>query len=218
MAALAAKAGELAADFFSNKLQEGYLDSSLLAKMLDDKLPKSWPTNAPTVYVTALEKGLGGKTKTWRINIEPHERRVLMLRASAAIPFGFDSVSIDGKNYIDAGFEFEKFGMKILDGDNVPLQPIIDNHPEIKTVIVVYLADERHLPEKRREKNRQVADGANVRLVEIVPSEYIGIKPQKIEGKLKVGGAVDTSPEAARRLINLGRKDAANVLKNGNIL
>ena len=119
---------------------------------------------------------------------------------------------------IIADFEFAKFGMKILDGNNVPLRPIIDNHPEIKTVIVVYLADEKRLPKKRRGKNRQAADVANVRLVEIVPSEYIGIKPQKIDGKLKVGGAVDASPETARRLIELGRKDAANVLKKGNIL
>lgn len=217
-AALSAKVGKLATDFFSSKLQEGYLDSSLLSKMLEDKLPRIWPTNAPTVYVTAVEKGFGGKTLTWNISKESHERRVLMLRASAAIPFGFDAVMIDGKNYIDAGFEFEKFGRKILDGDNVPLQPIIDNHPEIKTVIVVYLADEKHIPQKRREKNRQAAAAAKVRLVEIVPTEYIGIKPQKVDGKWKVGGAMDTSLETAHDLIELGRKGAREALVKAKLI
>ena len=156
-------------------MNNNLFDSALFAKMLDDRLPQVWPTNVAMVYVTAVEKGFMGKPKTWNINKESHEQRVLMLRASAAIPFGFDAVSIDGKNYIDAGFEFEKFKIKILDGDNVPLQPIIDNHPEIKTVIVVYLADEKHIPTKRREKNLQAAAAANVRLVEIIPSERLYI-------------------------------------------
>ena len=206
-----------AAGFFSGKLQEGYLDSSLFAKMLDDKLPQSWPANAAAVYATAVEKGLGGKTRTWRINSEPHERRILMLRASAAIPFGFDSVSIDGKNYIDAGFEFKACGMKILDGDNVPLQPIIDSHPEIRTVIVVYLADKEHIDKKRREKNQLAADAAKVRLLEIIPSKNIGISLQKVGGNWKVGGAVDTSPERARELIDLGRKDAREALAKAGL-
>ena len=215
--ALSAKVGKLAVDFFSSKLQEGYLDSSLFAKMLDARLPPLWPTNAPTVYVTALEKGFGGKTKTWNINKESHERRVQMLRASAAIPFGFDAVPIDGKNYIDAGFEFEKFKIKILDGDNVPLQPIIDNHPEIKTVIVVHLANEKYIPKQRRDKNRQAAAVAKVPLIEIIPTEYIGTKPQKINGKWNVGGAMDTSPETARRLIELGRTDAREALAKAGL-
>ena len=215
---LAVRIGKATADFFSSKLQEGYLDSALFAKMLVDKLPSMWPTNAPMVYVTAVEKGFGGKTIIWDINKESHERRVLMLRASAAIPFGFDAVLIDGKNYIDAGFEFEKFKIKILDGDNVPIRPIIENHPEIKTLIVVYLADGKHIAKKRREKNLQAAATANVRLVEIIPSENIGIKPQKVDGKWKIGGSLDTTPETARRLIELGRKDARKKLVEAGMI
>ena len=43
-------------------------------------------------------------------------------------------------------------------------------------------------------------------------SAAIRIKPQKVDGKWKVGGAMDTSPERARELINLGYKDARKAL------
>ena len=57
----------------------------------------------------------------------------------------------------------------------------------------------------RGAKNRKVADSAGVRLVEIIPSE-------NINGACGVGGIFDTSPETARRLIDLGRKDAHEAL------
>ena len=57
-----------------------------------------------------------------------------------------------------------------------------------------------------------------VRLVERIPSENIGIEPQKIDEKWKAGGAVDTSTETTRRLINLGRKDARNALAEAGLV
>lgn len=176
----------------------GYIDSSKLALALDETLPRVWSTAFPAVYATAVEKGGSGVSKTWRLNIESHERRVLMLRASAAIPVGFDTVLIDGTPYVDGGWESEG-------GNNVPLKPIIDNHPDVKTVIVVYLNDEKNLGTFRRAKNRDSAFAAGVRLVEIIPSE-------NINGAFGVGGVFDTSPETARRLIELGRKDARKAL------
>ena len=188
----------------SGEIRTGYIDSSRLAAALDEALPREWPKAIPSVYATAVEKAGRGASVTWRLNNEPHERRVLMLRASAAIPLGFDTVLIDGKPYVDGGWESEG-------GDNVPLKPIIDKHPDIKTVIVVYLKDEKNLDTFRRAKNRDTASAAGVRLVEIVPSE-------NINGAFGVGGVFDTSPETARRLISLGRKDARKALAKAGMV
>ena len=183
----------------SDASREGFIDSSCLAKALDGELPGNWPDGAPAVYVTATEK-LSWTEKVWKLNGEPHDRRVLMIRASAAIPLGFDTVGIDGKTYVDGGWESKG-------GDNVPLRPILSSHPEIETAIVVYLDDEKHLNRERRGKNRDEARAAGVRLVEIVPSENIG---QSLGGWQ---GVFDASPETARHLIELGRQDARKVLE-----
>ena len=182
----------------------GYIDSSRLAAVLDDNLPKDWPADVPVVYATAVEKGAGKSSQTWRLNCEPHDRRVLMIRASAAIPVGFDTVSIDGTTYVDGGWESKG-------GDNVPLEPILENHPDIKTVIVVYLDDERHLPKERLDRNRAAAEKADVKLVEIIPSVNIG-------GAFNGWhGVFDASPATARHLIALGREDARRMLKKAGL-
>lgn len=183
----------------TESLSKGYMDSSKLEDAIKKNVPKEWPLGAPVVYATALEKGAGKTSKTWRLNIEDYERRVLMLRASAAIPGAFDAVKIDGRVYIDGGWEQRG-------GDNVPLKPIIDNHPDVKNVIIVYLDDKGHFRAARREKNRELAAATGVRLVEIIPSE-------NINGAFGIGGAFNASPDTARRLIELGRKDAESVLK-----
>ena len=188
----------------SDAPREGYIDSSKLAAALDGALPTNWPAGTPAVYATAFDKGDDKPTATWMLNGESHERRVLILRASAAIPVGFDTVSIDGKNYVDGGWEAKG-------GNNVPLGPILERHPEIKTAIVVYLADEKHLNRDRFEKNRAAATAAGVRLVEIVPSEDIG-------GAFGWAGVFDVSPETARHLIELGRKDARKVLVEAGLM
>ena len=182
----------------SRESRIGYIDSSKLATALDETLPKMWHKELPAVYATAVEKGGGGASKMWRLNDEPHDRRVLMLRASAAIPIGFDTVFIDGKSYVDGGWEAEG-------GNNTPLTPIIDNHPDIKTVIVVYLKPEKNLDANRRAKNREIAAASGIRLVEIIPSE-------DIDGAFGWQGVFDTTPETARRLIELGRKDTRKAL------
>ena len=189
----------------TDEQREGYVDSTKLAAALDANLPSAWPRDAPTVYATAVEKNAGKTSKTWPLNGEPHDRRVLMLRASAAIPLGFDTVEIDGKTYVDGGWESKG-------GDNVPLEPILVNHPEIKTVIVVYLDDEKHLNKNRFEKNRKAAEAAGIRFVEIVPSENIG---RSFNGWQ---GVFDASPETAKHLIELGRKDAKAKLREHELV
>ena len=127
-----------------------------------------------------------------------------MLRASAAIPVGFDTVEIDGRTYVDGGWESKG-------GDNVPLEPILEHHPEIKTVIIVYLDDENHYNKKRFDKNHAAAIAAGVHPVEIVPSENIG---RWFDGWQ---GVFDASPETAKHLIELGRKDARKKLREAGL-
>lgn len=173
---------------------EGYIDSSKLEAALDANLPADWPTGAPKVYVTTVDKGAGG-TSVARLDTWPHERRVELVRASAALPFAFSTVRIEGKTLVDGGFETRG-------GDNVPLSPVLEKHPEIKTVIVVYSADEQNLDRERRQTNAAAAAAKDVRLVEIIPSENIG-------GAFKGWqGVFDARPETVRHLIELGRRDA----------
>ena len=205
--AMSELSGELAKESASNLLEEvisdmpveGVLDSSPLAKAIDAALPAVWPVDTPSVYVTSLGKGVESKPVTWCLNGEPHERRVKMLMASAAVPVAFSSVQINDVNHIDGGWENNG-------GDNVPIIPILEKHPDVKTIIVVYLGDETHLRWNRRQKIFIAAKNADVRLIEIIPSENIA-------GWLGVSGIFDASPETARCLIELGRKDAEEKLK-----
>lgn len=183
----------------------GYIDSRPLAVSLSNSIPRQWPEKAPVVYATAVEKGPGESSKAWSLNAEPHDRRVLMLRASAAIPLGYDTVEIDGKTYVDGGWESRG-------GDNVPIKPILENHPEIRKVIVVYLEEEDNKTTKaRRERVKQEADAASVEIVEIIPSKNLG-------GAFGISGVFDASPDTARHLIDLGRKDAERVLRESGLI
>ena len=110
---------------------------------------------------------------------------------------------IDGRTYIDGGWDWKG-------GDNVPIGPILENHPGIKTVVVVHLDDAEHLSAARRDRVRAAAETAGVRLVEIVPSEDIG-------GAFGWMGVFDSSPETANRLIELGRSDARNALREAGL-
>ena len=91
--------------------------------------------------------------------------------------------------------------------DNQPVAPIVENDPEnaIKVVIVVYLS---HEPKKHIQKS----DVGARQLVEIIPSKDISLKI----GKLDFSG-VDNRPETARRLIELGRKDAKKALREARL-
>jgi len=185
--------------------REGYIDSSRLAAALDANLPAVWDAKTPAVYATVVKKDAGKAAEIWKLNGMTHDERILALRASSAIPIGFDTVRIAGKTYVDGGWEWKG-------GDNLPLAPILENHPEIKTVIVVHLDDAEHLSVARRDRVRAAADAAGVRLVEIIPSENIG--------GLGFGwqGVFDASPETAKHLIELGREDAHKKLREAGLV
>ena len=186
-----------AQDALGSKTVDGICDGNALRTVLENNLPTNWPRATPRVYVTALVND-NWQTATFCLNEGSGEDRILRLLASTAIPVVFPPVAINGKTYVDGGWETRG-------GDNVPLRPILDRHAEIKTVLVVCLDDENHLDANRRGKNRKAAAVAGVRLVEIIPSEDIG-------GAFGLQGVFDIAPDTARRLIELGRKDARKVL------
>ncbi len=192
-------------------LDDGRADGFLATKGLQDVarkiLPAKWEDAAPQTYATALRKLPGNEFRkdVFMLNNEDAEARIEMICASASVPVFFGTFSVKGEAYVDGGWE-EK------GGDNVPIAPILDNHPQVKTVIVVYLKDERHINPAQRDRVRSAAEKKGVRLMEIIPSEDIGGSFGGWEGMF------DTSPETARRLIELGRKDALEALKCAGFL
>ena len=190
-------------DSLVGKAHDGLCDGNVLRTVLEENLPTNWPRSTPRVYVTALMND-EGRPQTFCLNEGTSEDRILRLLASTAIPAVFPPVKINGDVYIDGGCE-------VRGGDNTPLKPILDHHPDIKTVIVVYLNDEKNLDTFRHAKNRDLASAARVRLVEIIPSA-------NINGAFGVGGVFDTSPETARRLIGLGRRDARKALAEAGMV
>lgn len=184
---------------FAGEATDGLCDGHALRGVLVGNLPKNWPRATPRVYVTALDRD-NWKPCTFCLNEGSSEDRILRLLASTALPVVFPPVEIDGKVYVDGGWEERG-------GDNVPIGPILDNHPQIRTIIVVYLKDKNHIKPEQRSRVREAAKKKSVRLVEIIPSEDIG-------GWM---GVFDASPETARRLIELGRKDARKVLAEAGL-
>ena len=119
------------------------------------------------VYATASEcKGNvlqtfasdGYKLHRFHLNEEHITKRIrLMILASASIPWGFDPVEVDGVRYVDGAFDGKG-------GDNVPIAPILDNHPDIKTVYVIRCNSRAVEPETSRNLSKP-----DCRIVEIRP-------------------------------------------------
>lgn len=118
----------------------GLLDRSALERILSSLLPPRWPKEAPRVFATTLEcrdsllatlnPGCYAR-QCFFLNEElDADKRIQRILASAAIPWGFDPVEIDGRRYVDGGWES-------MGGDNIPVTPILKRNPEIKTIVVV---------------------------------------------------------------------------------
>ncbi len=206
-----AKSLQTIGESLHGEASDGLCDGDALRAVLEGNLPKNWPGETPRVYVTALASD-EWKSRTFCLNEGTPEDRIQRLLASTAIPVIFPPVEIDGVPFVDGGWEMKG-------GDNVPLEPILENHPEIKKVIVVYLDTKKKMEkeDKKRQKkggngrltkNREAAKRLGVEPpIEIFPSQDIG-------GAFKGWqGVFDASPDTAMRLIELGRKDAEKVLK-----
>ena len=148
----------------------GILDRTGLERALRDLLPDAWPADGPAVYATTLESEgpwpAGNlRRRVFRINGEPSPlRRREILLASAAIPFGLDPVEMDGTSFVDGGWD-------TMGGDNVPAGPILENHPDIRTLIVVHLNAAAIEDTPWRRPTRRPALLGGVRYIELRPSE-----------------------------------------------
>ena len=170
----------------------GKYDSSVLRKELEKIIPNRIVDKFAAVHVTALAK-VSGVSKSFLLNEMEKSRAVDCVMASAAIPFFFDSVTIDGVAYVDGGYEQRG-------GDNIPLRPIAE-HTNVKDVFVVYLDCENKL--KRRVSSNEL------RVFEIIPSE-------DISGLFGFEGTFDVTPEKITNLILLGYNDAKVVIEKYN--
>lgn len=180
-----------------NEYAEGVCDARPLRKLLSLYLPRYWSRRPPFVYVTSLTKETK-RLKRFVLNGENSSRYLNYVMASAAVPFMFSSVLIDGISYIDGGYGAEEWGL-----DNVPLDPVRDGHPEVGTVIVVYLEGINEMTHRKRPE-----DFPNGRMIEIIPSQNISKRDDGSDG------ALDFSPETVARLIRLGYEDAKRTLAN----
>ena len=124
--------------------------------------------DAPSVVATALECR-GGifeelspnayRLRRFQVNEEPdHLRRVAKILASAAIPWGFDPVEIDGHRYVDGGWDENG-------GENIPLAPILESDETISTLVVVRCNSYAVEPEELQIPRRR-----NLNVVEVRPS------------------------------------------------
>lgn len=163
-------------------------DSRVYRTLLRNEIPKSWPDGLPRVYVTVVAKD-EKKPRVFLLNEEPHERRVDAIAASGAFPGLFTPVTIDGTVYVDGGWR---------GGDNTPAKPILERHPEIKTIIVVYLDDAGRLGSRRIP--RRCFGGRKV--IEIIPSlDTHGLF-----------GTIDICSDSVKKLIRAGYDDALKTL------
>ena len=148
---------------------QGILDRDCVSKILSDELPISWPEDSPAIHATSLEtRGASFgeldrssyKKVHFRIDQEiDSDKRIKEVLASCAIPWCYSPVEIDGKRYVDGGWN-------AMGGENTPVQPILKNHPEIRTIIVVRCNSRDIEPEGIKLPRHSV-----VRLVEIRPSK-----------------------------------------------
>ena len=155
-------------DYDESRPMEGFLPINRLHSLIMRELPMSWRLGCPAVYATALRKeGEKLSIVTFPIQKNSPEQRASMICASACLPFLFGAYEVNGATYIDGGLESKG-------GDNVPIVPIVENHPNIETVIVIYLDDESRIRLEQRNRVCNVAKIAGVKhVVEIMPSRDI---------------------------------------------
>ena len=188
----------------------GLLDRKVIESMIRQLLPVDWPNDAPGVLATTLEcrgsfleelETCAYRLHRFRIDEEPdHLRRVAKILASAAIPWGFTPVEIDGCRYVDGGWD-EK------GGENTPLTPFLDGRSDMKTLVVVRCNSADIEPQPLRSRPE-----SGMRIVEIRPSyrlcgsfdDLIGMMPDTgIIRDVPFIGSLAGSMEALKRQLRI---------------
>ena len=199
----------------------GLLDRRVIEDMIRSLLPRIWTRDVPSVTTTALEcrGGILGELDTsayrlrrFRLEEEPdHKRRVAKILASAAIPWGFDPVEIDGCRYVDGGWD-EK------GGENIPLTPLVEGRFDIDTLIVVRCNSRDLDPEPL---NARIGRGMSI--VEIRPNSRLRglfddlidlIPSETLKRQLRIwSGTLAFSHDSATRFMQQGYADGMAVLR-----
>ena len=183
-----------ALDKYAN--DNGFMSKAALRRAVDANL-SAWPPQLPVaVYATTTEATTRKRT-SFRLDTLSRTNMLDRVMASCALPVLFSPQTIGGSRHVDGGLV-----------DNRPVAPIVDNDPEtaIKTIVVVYLV---HEPGGRVVQS----EIGSRRLVEIIPSEDISLWIRDLDF-----AAIDNRPATARRLIELGRKDARRALVKAGLL
>ncbi len=161
---------------------------------------------SPDVYVTTVRSRLfilklltatpGSYAHRFLLNKSESEDEIRrLLLATSAFPILTDPVILsDGHRHEDGGNE-------AMGGDNTPIFPIIEEHPEVKKIIVVYL---EHQPSRRI----RAIDYEQIELVEIIPKIDLG-------GILE--GTANFTSERINLLIRQGYEDASWILEQKGI-
>lgn len=185
----------------SDSVSEGWIDPEGLRGALARNLPRDWGADSPLVYATALDKA-SCKTRVFKLNDEPFERKIDIIRATCAIPVVFDNVVIDGHAYVDGGWT--NIGFVNVGGDNVPISPVVENHPEIKTIFVVYLDDSKGLAVDPLLGGDSIDESMypDKKIVKIIPSVSL----------YSMIGALDFRVNTAEKLFQLGYDDAIRII------
>lgn len=174
----------------------GLLDRDALENILSSLLPTIWPEDAPSVTATTLEcratvlgelDASAYHLRRFRIDEEPdHDRRIAKILASAAIPWGFDPVEIDGKRYVDGGWDENG-------GENIPVTPLRKKDSGVGTLVVVRCNSAEVEPQPLRGRIP-----AGMKVVEVRPSATL-------PGVLgDVAELLATAGELSKLLIPLG--------------
>lgn len=147
------------------------------------------------LLMNTITSQTGSYASRFILNDESDQNEVKRkLLATAAFPVVCNPVKLkDGYEYYDGGFEQ-------AGGDNVPLQPIIDNNKgafHVSTIVIVYLSNQ---PKMYRE-----IDYDGFELIQIVPSIDLGNI---------LDGTTNFTSARIEMLINKGYEDAVKVLKS----
>jgi NTE family protein len=173
------------AQIYEGVLGHGWFSRDGLLEIIENDVDFSMLGNKDLpIFATCLSR-LWLKTKYFQLNKLSKAEQVSVLLATSAIPFLFDPVLINGKQYWDGGLP--------VVGDNVPVRPLYEEGCDL--IIVVHL------------DRAELVDHGNfpkARIVEIVPQEYQG-------GFIR--GTLDFTKDGAERRMEQGYQDAKRILQ-----
>lgn len=169
------------------RMQKGLFSLDTLKKIILDHINLSKISQSRIVSYTAAVELDSMQKKFFRLNREAPEQILYRTLASAAIPFLFDPVQIDGKFYVDGGLPPPY-------GENIPITPLYEQG--FNLLIVISL-----------DENDKISS-------ELYPNaKFIEIHPPK---KLTKGFETifTFSKQLTQERIQLGYQEAIKILSN----